>query len=64
MSENDQRTPPEIVAAADRPACALAAFVAQELESWGFKVEVAGVTSPAVLVKVQGAELMVGVAAV
>lgn len=64
VSENDQRTPPQIVAASTRPACALAAFIAQELEAWGFKVEVAGVVSPAVLVKVDGRELMVGVAAV
>jgi hypothetical protein len=58
---SDQRTPPQIIAAADRPACALAAFIAQELESWGFKVEVSGVTVSAVLVKVDGADLMVGV---
>jgi hypothetical protein len=59
---SDQRTPPQIIAAADRPACALAAFIAQELEAWGFKVEVAGVESPVLLVKIDDAEYMVGVA--
>lgn len=33
-----ERTPPEVVAAADNPAAALKAFIGQELEHWGFKV--------------------------
>lgn len=37
MSAED-RTPPQIVAAADRPQDALLAFIAQELEHWGFDV--------------------------
>jgi hypothetical protein len=38
MSENDTRTPPQIVAAADSPESALMAFIAQELEAWGFSI--------------------------
>ena len=33
-----ERTPSQIVQAADEPATALAAFVAQELEAWGFNI--------------------------
>lgn len=36
---SDERTPPEIVAAAERPEDALLAFIAQELEHWGFEVK-------------------------
>lgn len=37
-SQGDGRTPPQIVADSPYPAAALAAFVAQEMEAWGFEV--------------------------
>lgn len=33
---SDNRTPPEIVAAAEDSRVALATFIGQELENWGF----------------------------
>lgn len=42
LSRQSQRTPPEIVAAAADPATALATFIAQELERWGFEVRQPG----------------------
>lgn len=58
QDERTERTPPDIVAASDKPTEALAAFIGQELEAWGFDLEV----SPgALLVKVAGRTLMVGV---
>ena len=35
---SDTLTPPRIVAGADNPGSALTAFIAQELEHWGFAV--------------------------
>jgi DUF1009 family protein len=58
VSENDPRTPPQIVAASNDPVSALVAFIAQELEHWGFKVVDA--KSRAVLVKAEAREFMVG----
>jgi hypothetical protein len=38
MTDQNERTPPQIVAASDDPMAALAAFIGQELEHWGFDV--------------------------
>lgn len=38
LRQQSDRTPPQIVAAAAKPREALGAFIAQELEHWGFKV--------------------------
>jgi N6-adenosine-specific RNA methylase IME4 len=51
-------TPPEIVAASDKPNEALAAFIGQELEHWGFDVE--GSTG-SLIVKANGQKFMVGI---
>lgn len=39
QGSSSELTPPKIVAASDNVAGALAAFVAQELEHWGFGVQ-------------------------
>lgn len=38
MTRDDDRTPPKIVAASERQSHALAVFIGQELERWGFAV--------------------------
>ena len=59
MSENATRTPPQIVGLSEEPVRALVAFIAQELEHWGFTIVDA--KDRAVLVRAEGHELMVGV---
>lgn len=57
----DERTPPKIVASAFDQSAALAAFIAQELEQWGFGIVAVSPGSRFLTVNADGYEFRVEV---